>query len=243
MKGTFGTGLLAAAAVVSSSYAAVQCDNFHLLVEDYENSDGHSEDVYGACDSRDMVGGKMYLQLDETTLDFGPGDSLVLDVAAPAATSMTARSRNYNYAHDDRPMAMPELNKQPRYKVVSAIERTPAEPQPTDDEREGRIASMESATDIRSLISVRMVYTDESPTYCDEACVRDGMWGNVRVYGGYVTGSTADLLSKSSYGKMEWPEEQGAVVSVDMEKAAPVGTCAYNDEMNIAMAKVLLTTY
>jgi len=96
--------------------------------------------------------------------------------------------------------------------------------------------------DLRSSIQV---YTDVSPTYCNDACVANGMWGTdggsacVNIYGGRVCGSVDDAFRDNSYGAMSWPSSEGRVISVNMGKAAPTGNCnaMLDGEMALAHQK------
>ena len=70
-----------------------------------------------------------------------------------------------------------------------------------------------------SLLTVRLVYTDVEPDYCDEACAAEGMFGSVSAVGGAKMGSVDGLLRDSSYGAVSFDESLSVVVSVEMQRA------------------------
>lgn len=58
----------------------------------------------------------------------------------------------------------------------------------------------------------RLIYAEAAPDYCDEGCMRDNMWTgkyNVNV-----------LFQESSQGKVSFPESEGKIVSVLINKDA-----------------------
>jgi hypothetical protein len=62
------------------------------------------------------------------------------------------------------------------------------------------------------MLMVRMVYADAAPDYCDEICMREIMWQD--------ESSTAGLYKESSFGKLTFPEPNGVVVTVLINKMA-----------------------
>ena len=70
--------------------------------------------------------------------------------------------------------------------------------------------------DVRTLISIRLIYTDAYPL-CSQECIRDGMWGNVHAHAsGGMNSSVAELMEESSYGKIRWSQEESRIVDVNM---------------------------
>ena len=72
----------------------------------------------------------------------------------------------------------------------------------------------------KDLLSVRAVFTDYGPDYCDEECVWQNMWGVAQHpyddwgYEHAYDGNISGMLHKASYGRLSWPPERGRVLSV-----------------------------
>ena len=87
----------------------------------------------------------------------------------------------------------------------------------------GRVAN----SDRRTLITLRLIYTDGSPDYCSASAVRSGMW---------CSDKAADIFSASSYGAMTWDQSAFRVIDVQMGSQM-LRTCDQNTAMRQADQK------
>lgn len=90
-----------------------------------------------------------------------------------------------------------------------------------------------STLDRRSLLTIRMVYTD-GESVCDESCVNASMWA--------ADDSVVAITWESSYGVTTFPIEMGAILSVNM--GAPVPTsCDLGNQTYIANTLAMAAGY
>eukprot|EP00962_Isochrysis_galbana_P048377 scaffold20143_cov118-Isochrysis_galbana.AAC.1 len=218
---------LAALTVVHGEVLA--CDRWDFVVEDYFEP-VHADNLYGLCNT---ASGMYHISSESLHLDeLASGAKAKIDVSVAitadenrkrlqAATSKMGASTLPGYVRSAAAV----------YTINSVLDAS--RPQ----------ATQFRATDERSVVTMRMVYNDESPTYCDETCVSNGMWGTpadnncVHIYGLSVCGSVEGNFLESSYGAMGWPKVNGLVISVNMGKDSPVGTCDVYTEMDLANSR------
>jgi hypothetical protein len=181
---------------------------FELLAEDYVD-EAVGDITYGACRPIDAetTNRTVFLLGGIETLRTGQTVTVSIEAAATGVNSRVA----------SMPLASFVVDGQPAFDVVTvhAVEAAPAH---------------RSSTDERSLLTMRLVYTDdtERASDCDEACVRASMWGAVH--------SVASITLESSYGVSSYPQSQGVVISVGMGKAKPTSGCPTSAEADLADA-------
>jgi hypothetical protein len=192
----------------------------------------HADNQYGLCNT---ANGSYYISSESLHLEeLVSGAEAKIDVSM-AVTADANRQRLQATTSRTAASTLPGYVLTPAavYTINSVIQA----PMPQ--------AAQLRAADVRSIVIIRMVYNDASPTYCDEACVADRMWGTLAdskchyIYSGQVCGSVADNFLASSYGAMSWPQTSGRVISVNMGKNVPVGTCDVSTEMSLADSRAL----
>lgn len=137
---------------------------------------------------------------------FATGDSLLLEL----------REVTNSWTSSDGPVPSYVVNNEQTYSVAKVL----AQDTPVSVRSAGQ-------SDVRTSITMRLVYTNGSPS-CDEACIRRNMWtGTYTVEG---------LYAESSYGDMSWPQSSSQVIDVRMGTSIPSG-CDYNSAMSAADQK------
>jgi len=214
------TVLIAAAAHLAAATETVKCV-YDLVNEDF--ADGTFDKIeavnYGVCRTRQ--GRSLHIGDWKTMRSFRSGDELTLTVRKDDSATGGRSSNMQNEAK-----AMYELNGEDTYTVLESLTSTSAKARP-----ESR------TTDARSVLVIRMIYDDSSPDYCPmESCVKDGMYDSSTTLGsGYlgtpVTGTTASVISESSYGSLTFDKGQTTFLDVRMEKTSPTSGCPTYEEM------------
>ena len=88
-----------------------------------------------------------------------------------------------------------------------ASESTESLAPPTREDR-----GMEPKLHPRSIVIIRIVFSDGGPEYCDEDCVTNIMWAGEH--------AVAPLMSETTYGRITFPRERGRVVTVNVGKSS-----------------------
>jgi len=72
----------------------------------------------------------------------------------------------------------------------------------------------------RDMLIIRVCYLDSCPTYCDENCVRSGMW---------TAGRNVDgMFRESSYNRIAFPQNMGTIVTVTVnQNASDLSGCPF----------------
>mgnify|MGYP003684770149 CR=1 FL=1 len=177
---------------------------YQLMAEDY--FDPQLDDVmYGLCKQINAMSPPSYFVLVEGIEQLRPGDVVTITIEEQHSGSSSRIAQ--------MPQASVLADGQPAYKVVEVHKVVPAVPRP-----------MRSALDERSLLTIRLVYTNgESP--CDEACVQASMWA--------AEDSVEAITWESSYNVTTFPEAMGDIISVSMGASVP-GSCDYAGQADAA---------
>jgi hypothetical protein len=132
----------------------------------------------------------MFPDVDPEHSAFKTEDELVLEVQELAAFKMPANGAN--------PCRSPSCA-QARFSITNVVANNG-----------GGRDRRNLPTGPRSTLMVRMIYQDSAPAFCDEACMRKVMWSGSQ--------NTNGMFSESSYGKITFPESQGQIVSITLQK-------------------------
>ena len=153
------------------------------------------------------AGNTAYYLTSPADLVYEPGENLELD--------LNENHDSRRSLHEDHAGATANYMGATSYSVASVHNRS------SIGRSHARHAAKTSRTvpEERSVIVIRMVYSDAEPDYCDEECATEGMWGEVSGGWGSVMGSVAGVMLESSYGKSSWPREKGRVISVNMGRS------------------------
>ena len=167
----------------------LECERLELLTEDYWGA-SHAQLAYGVCSTRDR--GVHYVSADSPCFSGAPADHPVtLNVSAPALDPIAAASA-LGSGRRGGPVA--------RALPQAEIARTAGAMAPRS--ARALVDTSLGAAMARTVVTLRLVYTDAAPDYCHNECADNGMWGTaggVKV-SGTVTGWVNDALKFSSYG-------------------------------------------
>jgi len=93
----------------------------------------------------------------------------------------------------------------------------------------GRQLDAEGATlPEKDVLSVRAVYTDYGPDYCDLTCVRENMWGStIHPYAQWgnthrYEGNVSRMFHDASFGRLKWPESRGRIMDCNIGQPVSV---------------------
>ena len=139
----------------------------------------------------------MFPEVDPGSTAFKTEDVLVLDVApSPVAAPSHTTELGMTIGGGCKSSACYT----PGYTITNVV----------DNGGRHRASRAVLPTGPRSMIMVRMVYNDAAPDYCDENCMRSVMWSGSQ--------NTNGMFTESSYGKATFPQSQGKVVTVTINK-------------------------
>ena len=104
----------------------------------------------------------------------------------------------------------------------------------------------------KTILAIRLAFSDTSPTYCTEACVQRELWNDVDSSGTRIDNDA--LFRASSYGQAHFDESGSAIVTVTVnqsvtdfspghEGALPATGCAYYTLKDLAVAGALALGY
>jgi len=180
----------------------VNCSRYVVEAEDW-TAEGVSF-LYGTCTT--SAGKKVYITDPSQARELG---RLLLPFAIDTALDDAAQ---YTPADEGPKQPMWRLQGQGRlhvHRVVAGVPRVWS--------HRGRRADESAQVEKHDVITIRLAYLDATPSYCDEMCVSDGMWGSVDWQGtqsGSLLTSVNALYKASSYDVVKWPEGKGRVITV-----------------------------
>lgn len=190
---------------------------------------------YGTCEEVPAPGTNYsqlhYLDVD-TTVDgdtFHEGDTLHLRLSASDPTGLTAGTASFE---DGASQPLYQVQKAQTEVVKSVVKRIPAKHAAhLRRMRYGLVQSTEllseKAPAKMDILILRLNYTDDSPTYCNESCALNGLYSPSFERNGDP--SVATMIKNSTYGKVELvPPTQIKVLTVDMGVAiSTLSSCPY----------------
>lgn len=177
------------------------------------------EEEYGECTRTD--GTVIHLPFAGEISDFATGDTLKIEIT-PLAMTTPEHPWQWATPPESSFSILRLINHEVAHQELVTMDVEFNQPAGSDQGRSEPYLP-------HSLLSVRCDLADSSPTYCDEDCVHGGMWGVARYIETAVyvdvskhtfIGNLSDLYSRASYGKLQFPEALGKVITVQLETSS-----------------------
>ena len=252
--------LLLTLSILSTTHASENVDcRFELLMEDHI-SDGYGYE-FGRCISTTR---ELFFPDEADFAGFKTNQWLSLAVEPifdSGLLSKLVESARHAHGADFSIFSARSIPDLPEWKLLADVDSASGIPQGVvfritnvisgrrlgdhgHEHEHGRLLDAEGGTlPEKDLLSVRAVYTDYAPDYCNLTCVREGMWGtpihpgaNLGLSHRYV-GNVSRMFHDASFGRLKWPESRGRVMDCNIGQPVSVHGSSCRSSSIIATVK------